>query len=36
MIADKHDLILNIPRDNTDGVPDRRNLGIDYGNDGVT
>lgn len=31
MIADKHDLVLDIPRDNADGVPDRRNLGVDYG-----
>jgi hypothetical protein len=34
MIADKYDLILDMSRDNTDGVPDRRNLGIDYGDDG--
>jgi hypothetical protein len=34
MIADQHDLTLDMPRDNTDGVPDWGNLGIDYGNDG--
>ena len=30
MIADKYDLILDIPRDNADDVPDGRNFVIDY------
>jgi len=34
MIADKHDLILDVPRDSTDDVPDGRNFVIDYEDDG--
>jgi len=30
MIAKKHDLILDMTRDNAHGVPDRRNLGVDW------
>jgi hypothetical protein len=34
MIADNHDLILDIPRDDTNDVPDGRNFVIDYEDDG--
>jgi hypothetical protein len=34
MIADKDDLILDISRDDTHRIPDRGNLGIDYGDEG--
>jgi len=34
MIADNHDLILDITRDNTHDVPDGRNFVIDYEDDG--
>jgi hypothetical protein len=33
MVANKHDLILDMTRDNTNDVPDRRNLGVDCGSD---
>ena len=33
MIADKHDLILYMTRDNTHNVPDRRYLVVDCGDD---
>jgi len=34
MIANEHDLILDMARDNTDGIPDRPNLGVDCGDNG--
>ena len=34
VIANEHDLILDMTRDNTNGIPDRRNLGIDCGDRG--
>jgi hypothetical protein len=34
MVANKHNLILDVPRDNTNGVPNRRNLCVDYESDG--
>ena len=34
MIADNHDLILDIPGDDTNHVPDGRNFVIDYEDDG--
>jgi hypothetical protein len=34
MIADNHDLILDMARDNTNDVPDGRNFVIDYEDDG--
>ncbi len=33
MIADKHDFILDIPRDNANDVPDGHNFGINYEDD---
>lgn len=29
MIANEHDLILDVPRNDTHNIPDRRDLGID-------
>jgi len=36
MVANEHNLILNVARDNTNGIPNRRNLGVDYGEMGKT
>ena len=34
MIANEYDLILDMTRYNTEGIPDGPNLGVDCGDDG--